>query len=427
MPNAVKIEESILSACILFDEQADEAVSLLDPSDFYKPRHRKVFGVISDLHEQGKPIDQANIEEQVGDEVFFDMRSTSSDIEKDAETLRNYKRLRDIIEACQQAEHQAYNKQNPNDVLAGLNRLFEQSSSKDITSLSEALTSAVDRNLRVADGEMTLGMKAGLDIDDKIGGYEDGKLYIIAARPAMGKTAYALHIMRKIASNGIPVGMMSLEMTGMSLANRILISAMGINGMDIREGNITEEQKRQMNEVAGEISNLPIFFDDNPVVNAGTLRAKANIMRRRYGIGLLVIDYLQLMSGNGSHGTREQEIAEISRTTKLIAKEHNIPVIALSQLSRKVEHRDVKRPQLSDLRESGAIEQDADCVQFLYRPSEYGRERYPDSDVFSGTTENICEIIVGKNREGQTGISQQLFIPSKMKFGNLEQKYDDIF
>lgn len=422
-PCAPQIEESILSACVLFEENADEAVSLLEPTDFYKPQHRKLFGVITELHQEGKPIDGANIEDELGDEFFLDMQSTSSDVESDAETLRNYSKLRAIIEQCQKAEHQAYNKANPNDVLAELNKLFEESTDSSITSFEDALERAVEKNL----SDNPLGIKTGLDVDDTIGGYEDGKLYIIAARPAMGKSAYALHIMKHIAGQGIPVGMMSLEMGDISLANRILISAMGIDGMKVREKKLTDEEKHNMLDVAADIRPLPIYFDDNPVVNAATLRAKANIMRRKHGIGMLVIDYLQLMSGNGSHGTREQEISEISRTTKLIAKELNIPVIALSQLSRKVEHRDMKRPQLSDLRESGAIEQDADCVQFLYRPMEYGRQHYPNEDIFDGSTENVCEIIVSKNRSGKTGIKQQLFFPEKMQFKNKEQKYMDTF
>ena len=304
----------------------------------------------------------------------------------------------------------------------------EQTTEIDTSSIAQSLSEMMVKVDLIRRGEMQLGLRSGLDFEKHLSGFEKGKLYIVAARPAMGKSAFALELTKRVAQQGNAVGFMSLEMGHESLALRLLTSIAEIDGKDLRAGNFSDEQYDKVVEYCEKLSNLPIYFDDNSYVTADSLRIKAMAMKRNHNIEMLVIDYLQLMTG--SNDSRERDIAEVSRMCKVISKELEIPVIALAQLNRGVEMRDNKRPRLSDLRESGAIEQDADAVMFLYRPEYYGIERYDeDNDILGESTKNICEVIIGKNRDGETGITQQVFIPELMQFKNkaehtpsLEQK-----
>ena len=298
----------------------------------------------------------------------------------------------------------------------------------DTASVGESISGMLINIDRVRQGEIQLGIRTGLDFEKHLSGFEKGKLYIVAARPAMGKSAFALEITKRAAEAGHPVGFMSLEMGHESLSLRLLTSLTEIDGKSLRLGEFGDDAYEKIVDKCNKLSNLPIYFDDNSYVTAESLRIKAMAMKRAHNIEMLVIDYLQLMTG--TNDSRERDIAEVSRMCKVISKELDIPVVALAQLNRGVEMRDNKRPRLSDLRESGAIEQDADAVMFLYRPEYYGIERYDeDQEILGESTKNICEVIIGKNRDGETGITQQVFIPELMQFKNksehtpsLEQK-----
>ena len=347
-----------------------------------------------------------------------------------AEQLAEYARGRKLLRLIGDA-HTGLRTGTPADnVFKTLAEGFEsdQTTEIDTSSIAQSLSEMMIKVDLIRRGEMQLGLRSGLDFEKHLSGFEKGKLYIVAARPAMGKSAFALELTKRVAQQGSAVGFMSLEMGHESLALRLLTSIAEIDGKDLRSGNFSDEQYDKVVEYCEQLSNLPIYFDDNSYVTADSLRIKAMAMKRNHNIEMLVIDYLQLMTG--SNDSRERDIAEVSRMCKVISKELEIPVIALAQLNRGVEMRDNKRPRLSDLRESGAIEQDADAVMFLYRPEYYGIERYDeDNDILGESTKNICEVIIGKNRDGETGITQQVFIPELMQFKNkadhhpsLEQK-----
>jgi len=235
----------------------------------------------------------------------------------------------------------------------------------------------------------------------------------------MGKSAFAIELAMRTANQGIPVGFLSLEMSAESLTMRMLSNRSNYDSDSLRKGKLTDEHMNEVVKHATELSSIPIHIDDNSFLTAQSLRAKAHALHRKHGIGMLMIDYLQLLTGDND--SRQQDVADVSRMCKIIAKELDIPVIALSQLNRGVEQRTDKRPMLSDLRESGAIEQDADVVMMLYRPEYYGQSHYGDSDPesFRGdSTHNICEVIVTKNRNGSTGAVRQVFVKELMQFKN---------
>lgn len=296
------------------------------------------------------------------------------------------------------------------------------SDSSTMTDLNHALVGVLDSMEKIRSGSPDESMKTNLAFEKHFSGFERGKVYVIAARPAMGKSAFALEIARRIAKNGQPVGVMSLEMSNESLAFRLLTAEVGMDARYLKHAQFeSEKQYEKVLYTASELSKIPIYLDDNSFLNANTLRTRAHIMKKKHGIEMLIIDYLQLMTG--SNETRERDIAEASRMCKVLSKELSIPVIALAQLNRGVEQRPNKRPLLSDLRESGAIEQDADVVMTLYRPEYYNKMHYGEGDPedFTGdSTRDICEVGIVKNREGDTGIVRQKFIKKEMRFTNLD-------
>ena len=284
--------------------------------------------------------------------------------------------------------------------------------------IRDVLTEAFDRIDRIhrdKDKGALRGIPSGFkDLDSKTAGFQKSDLIIIAARPSMGKTSFALNLAEHAAiEEKVPVGVFSLEMSKEQLVDRLLSSQAGVDSWKLRTGNLSDEDFPKIGYAMGVLSEAPIFIDDSPGANVMEIRAKARRLQMEHGLGLIVVDYLQLMEGHSSKGdnNRVQEISEISRGLKGLARELNVPVIALSQLSRAVEHRDDKRPQLSDLRESGSIEQDADIVMFLYREEYYK----PDTEK-----KGITEVLIKKHRNGPTGELQVFFNPSQMRFADLE-------
>jgi len=312
--------------------------------------------------------------------------------------------------------------QNVEEAISQISALTSDlSDSSTMTDLNHALVGVLDSIAKYKDGFADESMKTNLAFEKHFSGFERGKVYVIAARPAMGKSAFALEVARRIAKNGQPVGVMSLEMSNESLAFRLLTAEVGMDARLLKHGHLDDDKYAEVLEVASRLSEIPIYFDDNSFLNANTLRTRAHIMKKKHGIEMLIIDYLQLMTG--SNETRERDIAEASRMCKVLSKELSIPVVALAQLNRGVEQRPNKRPLLSDLRESGAIEQDADVVMTLYRPEYYNKMHYGEGDPedFTGdSTRDICEVGIVKNREGDTGIVRQKFIKKEMRFTNLD-------
>jgi len=412
----LELEEDLLGS-ILFSGEDDAILFDLPDDLFYAKHHKDSYEKIKENHDKGLPLDNGI------DVRYLSMFSGKylPNIKAGIEELKVKARARNLQSALQKSLIALNQDGNADHVASQLiSSLSDLSDSGETTAtIADSLFSVFTKINEIRDGQKQLGLTTGLDFEKHIGGFESGKFYVVAARPAMGKSAFALEVIKRIASDGIPVGMMSLEMANDSLALRLLTSDVGIDAGDIRRGKLSDDQMDKIQESCNHLAKLPIYFDDNSYVTANTLRSKASYFKAKYGIEMLVVDYLQLMTGDND--SRERDIAEISRMCKVISKELEIPVLALAQLNRGVEVRDDKRPRLSDLRESGAIEQDADAVMFLYRPEYYGIETYPDSEdhTIRGTsTKNICEVIISKNRDGETGIVRQVFIPNLMVFKN---------
>ena len=413
LPVDISTEQKILGTALLMVESLPEIMNL-DEAVFSSQEYKRIFRAIKENHEKEIPITTGLNDSTVSDlmlHITSDVTGSIKVLREKSQGRRMINLFRDGMESIMQGEH-------PESVMSRVMTVMADTdfTEETLTSLSASLVDVFKKIIDVRDNGAQLGLTTGLDFERQINGFEAGKMYVVAARPAMGKSAFALEIIRRIASNDVPVGMMSLEMSRTSLAMRMLTSDMGIDGKDIRAGRLNDRQMEILVDSCNNLSRLPVYFDDNSYVTAQTLRSKAAFMKRRHDIGMLVIDYLQLATGNND--SREQDVAEVSRTCKNISKELDIPVVALAQLSRAVEMRDNKRPRLSDLRESGAIEQDADAVMFLYRPEYYGLSHYQDGDLHGQSTKNICEVITSKNREGETGITYQVFIPELMQFKN---------
>lgn len=424
LPSDIEVEKAILGSALISGEYVPQILEL-SSDDFFLPEHKRMFSTIKDYYEDGKPIDPVTLSVSGVDSIAY-VGLATHDVAGYCSILREKTKMRQIITVCNSAVARAMEGSfSTDEIITQLDKLsqdvVDDKSTKDITS---SLMQVVQRIDDIRTGKRKLGITVGLDFEDSIGGFEDGNFYVVAARPAMGKSAFALEIARRTASHGVPVGILSLEMSDTSLALRLLTADVGIDASDIREGRISDDQMMQIMESADRLSRLPIFFDDNSYVTPATLRSRAHRMKSLYGIGMLVVDYIQLMTGNNDN--RERDIAEASRTCKIIAKELGIPVIGLAQLNRGVEQRMDKRPMLSDLRESGAIEQDADAVLMLYRPEYYDQHVYGDKDPqdWRGqTTQNICEVLITKNRNGDVGMIRQVFVKNLMQFKNRSSIY----
>jgi replicative DNA helicase len=332
------------------------------------------------------------------------------------------------------------------------NRLFSLAESGDAKSGFTTLRESVMRAIEIADkayktdGHVT-GVTTGLrDLDEKLGGLHGSDLLILAGRPSMGKTALATNIAFQAANRfaetggkeGAIVGFFSLEMSSDQLATRILADQSGISGDSIRKGNITEHEFRRFVEASQKLAQVPLYIDDTPALSIGSVRSRARRLKRQHGLGLLIVDYLQLLQGTGSRQSTENrvlEVSEITRGLKAIAKELQIPVIALSQLSRAVEQREDKRPQLADLRESGSIEQDSDVVMFVYREEYYEGRKMPNIEDAAKYAEwqakmercaNVAEVVIGKQRHGPIGIVPLYFDANLTRFKDLDRTYQTV-
>lgn len=434
LPHAADAERSLLGAVLLDNGQFDRAREMLTDKAFYSDRHRKIFAALESLSESGTALDLVTLKDELqrrntlegcGGPAYLaaliDGVPRSSNVEHYARIVQEKALLRELIRTTQQILTSAVAADETTETLLdqaekAIFSVSEQRLGSGFISLKQAAEQAFKHIEELTERqELITGVATGFpQFDEKTAGLQPTDLIILAARPAMGKTALALNIAAHAAvHNGKRVGIFSLEMSHQQLFMRLLCSEAKVDAHRLRTGRIGKEKWQDIIRVYGPLSEAPMFIDDSPGVSIMEVRAKARRLKREHGLDLLIVDYLQLMRGNGRYDSRQQEISDISRSLKELAKELHAPVLALSQLSRAPEQRGGDhRPQLSDLRESGAIEQDADVVAFLFREEIYKKD---DPDL-----EGKAELIIGKQRNGPTGMVELNFIRQFTRFTNPE-------
>ncbi len=440
-PQAIDLEEVVLGAMMIDKKGVDEIIDILNPEVFYKESHQHIYDAIRTLFENGEPIDLLTVSEQLrqmakldkagGDYYLIQLTqkvSSSAHIEYHARIILQKYIQRSLIKISNEIIEEAYDETT--DVFDLLDhaesRLYEvtQGNIKRSSETAQSLVIQAKKKIEeISNKEGLSGIPSGFDRLDKLtSGWQPSDLIIVAARPGMGKTALTLSMARNIAvGQGIPVAFFSLEMASVQLITRLISSETGLSSEKLRTGKLEKHEWEQLNHKVSALEKAPLFIDDTPSLSIFDLRAKARRLASQHGIKMVVIDYLQLMTAGGSqkNGNREQEISMISRNLKALAKELDVPVIALSQLSRAVETRGgSKRPLLSDLRESGAIEQDADIVSFIYRPEYYKIDEWDDEE--RSPTDGQAEFIVAKHRNGGLDNIRLKFIGHLGKFDNLD-------
>lgn len=440
-PQAIEVEEAVLGGMLIDRDAALMGIESLKMSDFYKPAHRHIFETMSKLIQSKNQIDLLTLENELRDQNLLDICggtgyisqltrsvSSSANIEYHIQIIAEKALKRDLILSCSEVIKESYDPgSDPYDVLdLAEKKVFElsnQNSRGNVEPITDTIKHTLEylEELRGKKSAIT-GVPTNLDIDKLTAGWQKGDLIIIAARPSMGKTAFVLTVARNAALHANPdnrtsIALFSLEMSDHSLVQRLLTMEARVDAQKARTGQLSDDEFQHLIEAAGRLYPASIYVDDTPGISLMELRSKCRRLKNEKNIGLIIIDYLQLMTATiRDNANREQEIALISRGLKSLAKELNVPVIALSQLSRAVEQRGRdKRPQLSDLRESGSIEQDADVVCFLYRPEYYGIT----TDDEGRSTQNIAEVIVGKQRNGPVGSVPLHFVKEYARFENL--------
>lgn len=439
-PQRLEMEAAVLGALMLEKDALTTVVDILKPVSFYKEGHQRIYKAISNLFDKSEPIDQLTVVQElremgeleaaggVGYVAGLTMHiNSAANIEAHARVILEAAIKRELIRTATDILRDAY--EETTDVFELLDateknifQVSEDNMRKGVDSMQDLMVKAIkelEEKKHQKDG--LTGVPTGFSALDRVtSGWQPSDLVIVAARPGMGKTAFVVSAMRNAAVDfKKPVAIFSLEMSSLQLVNRLISAEAELDSEKIKKGNLADYEWSQLNHKISSLSTAPIFIDDTPALSIRELRAKCRRLKSQHDIQLIIIDYLQLMSGNdgGKGGNREQEIASISRALKGIAKELNVPVIALSQLSRSVETRGGdKKPQLSDLRESGSIEQDADMVIFLYRPEYYKITE----DEMGNPTQGMGEVIIAKHRNGSLETVQLKFIGKFTKFADLD-------
>lgn len=434
-PHDDAAELAVLGAMFLDREAASLALEMLTGEDFYRPDHRQVFEAAEELYHSGVPIDMITVKNKLEEKQVFDqigglpfLANISTSVGSSA-NMRHYAAiveeksvLRRLICTANNISQMSYEgKTDVNAIMDTAEKgIFDIMQNRHSDQFHHIRDIAVDSIEKIEDiyrskGKLT-GVPTGfVDFDQKTAGLQKSDLILLAARPSMGKTAFALNIIQNAAiRSNVPTAVFSLEMSREQLVNRMLCSEAMLDAQRLRTGELTDSDWADLIQAMGPLSQAPIYIDDTPGVTPMEVRSKCRRLKVEKGLGLIVIDYLQLMSGNSRNDSRQQEISEISRSLKAIAREMEAPVIALSQLSRACEQRADHRPMLSDLRESGAIEQDADVVAFLYRDEYY----FPDTEK-----KNQAELIIAKQRNGPTGTVDLTWMGQYTKFGNFLKKF----
>ena len=434
LPHSVEAEQSVIGSMLMGREAIVVASEMLTSEDFYQRQYGIVFDAMVDLFNEGKPVDVVTLQNRLremdvppeisGLEFVRDLLNavpTSANIRYYATIVSEKAVLRRLIRLTEEIENQCYlNREPVEEILENTEKkmfqLLQQRDSGDMVPIRQVVMDTLENIERASKtkGNVT-GLATGFtDLDYKTSGFQNSDLILVAARPSMGKTAFVLNIAQYMAfKQNLSVAIFSLEMSKQQLMNRLLSMESRVNSQSMRTGNLKDEDWGKLIESAGLIGESRLIIDDTPGITVRELRSKCRKYKLEHGLDIIMIDYLQLMSGGGrGSDSRQQEISEISRSLKALARELNVPVVALSQLSRAVESRTDHRPMLSDLRESGAIEQDADVVMFIDRDDYY----HKDSEM-----KGVAEIIIAKQRNGPIGTINLVWLPDYTKFMNLEQ------
>ena len=442
-PQAVEVEQAVLGAMMLDKNAVTDTIDMLSAESFYDPKHQYIYGAVRDLFGTSNPIDLLTVTQRLKDKGELEAAggvvyissltqrvASSAHVEYPARIIAQKYIQRELIRMCSETLRDAYDETS--DVFELLTKaegqlfgIAENNMKKSIATMQTVVSEAIQEIETASKNKEGLsGVPTGFrGLDALTSGWQRSDMIVIAARPAMGKTAFVLSMARNTAVDyNMGVAIFSLEMSNVQLVKRLIASEARISAEKLRKGNLEDHEFQQLYTRVSKLSTAPIFIDDTPGLSVFDLRAKCRRLKMQYDIQMVIIDYLQLMSAGGGKGTgnREQEISTISRSIKEIAKELNIPIIALSQLSRSVETRGGdKRPVLSDLRESGAIEQDADIVGFLYRPEYYGLLQNEDGSSNQG----VGEVIIAKHRNGALDTVRMRFVGQFARFENMEDTY----
>ena len=431
-PHSSEAEQSVIGSMIM-DKEAIVVVSeMLNSEDFYEQQYAALYETMLELHNEGKPVDLVTLQEklrekdlpsQVSSLEFIrdlvDAVPTSANVRYYAQIVREKAVLRRLIKVAEETANSCYlDKESLDTILDKTEKqvfdIAQNRGTKDFVDIKEIVLNSIDSIEAAAKNQGSVtGIATGFyDLDYKTAGLQPSDLILIAARPSMGKTAFALNIAEYVTlKTRTTTAIFSLEMSKDQLVKRFLAMNSRVDAQSIRTGSLSSDEWADLMESARLIGNSNLVIDDTSSISVSELRSKCRKLKLEKNLGLVIIDYLQLMTGNKRAESRQQEISEISRSLKALAREINVPVVALSQLSRAVEQRPDKRPMLSDLRESGAIEQDADVVMFLYRDEYYNHDTEEPG---------VSEIIIGKQRNGPTGTVKLAWLAEFMKFGNLE-------
>lgn len=441
LPNSQEAEKSVIGSMLLDKDAITVASELLLGEDFYIKQNEILFDAMVELNNEGKPVDPVTLqnrlkEKDVPPEVanieyikeLLDSVPTSANVKHYATIVFEKATLRKLIKVNEEIENTCYVQKDPVDVILEetekkVFKVVQKRNAGDFVPISTVVNNALDKiSIAAKNKGAVTGIATGFtDLDYRTAGMQPSDLILIAARPSMGKTAFALNIAQNVAfKQNKPIAIFSLEMSKEQLVNRLFSLQSGVDAQKLRTGNLEEADWENLIEGATEIGQSKLIIDDTPGISIGELRSKCRKYKLENGLSMILIDYLQLMTGSGKGGdSRQQEISDISRSLKGLARELQVPVIALSQLSRAVEQRPDHRPMLSDLRESGAIEQDADVVMFIYRDDYYNKET---------DRKGISEIIIAKQRNGPIGTVELAWLPELTKFANLakeDQRYHE--
>ena len=443
-PYSAEAEQAVLSAMLMDADAVMRAAEHVDDTMFYREGHRRIFRAMVAITERGDVVDPLTLADELGrrgeleasggrDYVgwLLDAVPTAANVEYHAKIVREKALLRRLIETSTGIVTEAFEGQSTasqllDDAESKIFQISQSQGGRGFTRIKELLWPAMERIEALQRGGQTLtGAPSGFtDLDEMTSGFQPADLIIIAARPSMGKTAFVLSIAQNAAiKNKVGVAFFSLEMSKESLVQRMLTSEAMIDAQDLRRGRLRDDDFPRLARAAGILSSAPVFIDDQPGITLLEMRSKARRLKAESDIGMVIVDYLQLIQGPPSSENRQQEISQISRGLKALAKELSVPVLALSQLSRAPEQRagDQKRPQMSDLRESGAIEQDADLIMAIYRPEVYaerGAEAGPAKDKDGNSIEGLAEIIILKQRNGPIGTVSLHFHKQYTRFEN---------
>ena len=433
LPHSMEAEQSVIGSMIMSRDAIIEASEIITGADFYQQQYGIVFEAMVELHDEGKAVDLVTLQERLKEkdlppeissmEFVRDLLSavpTSANVKYYAEIVAEKAMLRKLIKTTEEISNACYlGKEKTQDILEVTEKkifdLVQNRGRQEYVPIRQVVLNAIEKIEKASrnQGSVT-GIPTGfIDLDYKTSGFQPSDLILVAARPSMGKTAFVLNIAQYMAfHNNVTAAIFSLEMSKEQLVNRLLALESKVDSQNIRTGNLEDEEWAKLIEGANVLGNSNLIIDDKPGISISGLRSKCRKYKMEHNLGIIFIDYLQLMTGSGRSESRQQEISDISRSLKALARELNVPVVALSQLSRAVEQRPDHRPMLSDLRESGAIEQDADVVMFIYRDDYYNK----DSE-----NKNIAEIIIAKQRNGPIGTVNLVWMPNYTKFVNMKK------